>query len=305
MISLRREEDPRVVLRDAYGLSTPVSNAIARHLEEHTIDTFQVPEANRILIEQIIGTGHPAYLITTCRGRAFNTALGYFMAGIAETSGVSVIELSFDENGLLIRTAQEVDPGQLYEAFRSNNHIEVIERYIINTQIFAKRFREVAGRSMIIPKRVGAEEISPQQFQQKAEALLTRHRTMENSLLMREAKNEVLFGDIDVFGLNQFLESCIEGDARIVHTKVTIPSRLGMSLYMSAFEDLMSMKTRAFLVKDIDPEVLRRLMGTRSLATEMTKEQLDKYYSDKAPVPHNPETPVSYTHLTLPTKRIV
>ena len=139
------------------------------------------------------------------------------MAGIAESSGVSVIELSFDENGLLIRTAQEVDPGQLYEAFRSNNHIEVIERYIINTQIFAKRFREVAGRSMIIPKRVGAEEISPQQFQQKAEALLTRHRTMENSLLMREAKNEVLFGDIDVFGLNQFLESCIEGDARIVH----------------------------------------------------------------------------------------
>ena len=143
---------------------------------------------------------------------------------------------------------------------------------------------------MIIPKRVGSEEISPQQFQQKAEALLTRHRTMEGSLLMREAKNEVLFGDIDVFGLNQFLESCIEGDARIVHTKVTIPSRLGMSLYMSAFEDLMSMKTRAFLVKDIDPEVLRRLMGTRSLATEMTSEQLHKYYSDKAPVPTSPES---------------
>ena len=52
----------------------------------------------------------------------------------------------------------------------------------------------------------------------------------------------------------------------------------------------MSMKTRAFLVKDIDPEVLRRLMGTRSLATEMTAEQLNKYYSDKAPVPHSPET---------------
>ena len=51
-----KEQDPRVVLRDAYGLSTSVSNAIARHLEEHTIDTFQVPEPNRILIEQIIGT---------------------------------------------------------------------------------------------------------------------------------------------------------------------------------------------------------------------------------------------------------
>ena len=151
------------------------------------------------------------------------------------------------------------------------------DRYILNTQIFAKRFREVAGRSMIIPKRVGSEEISPQQFQQKADALLNRHRTMENSLLMREAKNEILFGDIDIISLNQFLQSCIEGDARIVHTKVTVPSRLGMSLFMSAFEDLMSMKTRAFLVKDIDPEVLRRLLGTRSLATELSTEQLVRY----------------------------
>ena len=57
---------------------------------------------------------------------------------------------------------------------------------------------------------------------------------------------------------------------------------------MSAFEDLMAMKTRAYLVKDIDPAILqRRLLGTRSLATELTAEQLDKFYLDKAPIPTN------------------
>ena len=76
------------------------------------------------------------------------------MAGLAESNNISVIELSFDENGLLIRTSEEVDPGQMYQAFRNNDHIEVIERYIVNTQIFAKRFREVSGCSMIIPKRI-------------------------------------------------------------------------------------------------------------------------------------------------------
>ena len=74
---------------------------------------------------------------------------------------------------------------------------------------------------------------------------------------MREAKNEILYGDIDVKGLNQFLQACIDGEARIVHSRVSVPSRLGMSLYMSAFEDLMAMKTRAFLVKDIDSAVWR------------------------------------------------
>jgi ATP-dependent Lhr-like helicase len=268
-------------------LSEGVSNTIARHLEEHTLDSFQVPDPNRLIVEQIVSGGMPTYLITSCRGRGFNTALGYFMAGLAEQDGIAVLELSFDENGLLIKTSQEVDPGKMYESFQSNNHLEVIERYIVNTQIFAKRFREVAGRSLIIPKRIGAEEVSPQQFQQKADALLQRHRSIEDSLLIKEAKAEIMFGDIDIKSLNEFLEASKESEARIVHTKVPIPSRLGMSLYMSTFEDLLSMKTRAFLVKDIDPEILRRLLGNRSLATELTDDQLKDYYSNKVPNPSN------------------
>ena len=186
--SLRRKNDPRVILRDVYGLGEGVANTIARHLEEHTLDSFQVPDPNRLIVEQIVSGGmRRTYLITSCRGRGFNTALGYFMAGLAEQDGIAVLELSFDENGLLIKTSQEVDPGKMYELFRSNDHMEVIERYIVNTQIFAKRFREIAGRSLIIPKRIGADEVSPQQFQQRADALLQRDRSIEDSLLIREA----------------------------------------------------------------------------------------------------------------------
>ncbi|MEC7600746.1 MAG: DEAD/DEAH box helicase, partial [Candidatus Thermoplasmatota archaeon] len=193
-VALRREVDPRTVLTEAYSIGRDSAEIIARHLEEHVLTTFQVPDKDRILVEQIIGGPHPTYLITTCRGRGFNTALGYFMAGLAEQASIPVIEMSFDENGLLLKTAQDVDPGAMYEAFSADNHMDVIERYIIGTQIFAKRFREVAGRSLIIPKRIGAEEISPQQFQQRADALLNRHRTMEGSILIREAKNEILYG---------------------------------------------------------------------------------------------------------------
>ena len=285
--TLRRQGDPRILLQEAYGLSTGVSNTIARHLEEHTLDTFQVPDHHRIMVEQIISGGMPTYMITSCRGRGFNTALGYFIAGLAEQKGIAVLELSFDENGLLIKTSQEINPSEMYDSFRNNDHIEVIERYIVNTQIFAKRFREVAGRSLIIPKRIGAEEVSPQQLQQRADTLLKKHRSLENSLLMKEAKSEIMFGDIDIKSLADFLSASKDSDIRIVHTKVPIPSKLGMSLYMSTFEDLLSMKTRAFLVKDIDPEILRRLLGTRSLATELTEEQLNQYYLSKVPKPKN------------------
>ena len=123
IVALRREQDPRMLLWEVYGLSNEVANAIARHLEEHSIDSFQVPDSRRILVEQVISGAFPTYMITTCRGRGFNTALGYFMAGLAESNNVAVIEMSFDENGLLLKTSQEVDPGEMYRAFRENNHL--------------------------------------------------------------------------------------------------------------------------------------------------------------------------------------
>ncbi len=289
IVCLRRDEDPKDVLTKAYGLSEQVSTAIARYLREHIIDTFQVPDPNRLLVEQIIG-GVPTYLITTCRGRAFNQALGYFMAGLAQSQDIHVIELSFDENGILFKTSHEVDPGDMYELFQTQSHIETIERYIITTQLFTKRFREVAGRSMIIPRRIGADEVSPQQFQQKAEALLTKHRTMEDSLLIREAKNEIFWQDIDIKGLEQFLIRSKSEDVRLVHTKVSIPSKIGMSLFMSAFEDLLSMRTRAYLINDMDPKILMRLLGRRSLATDLEGDQLDNYYLDKVPIPDGPSS---------------
>ena len=101
---------------------------------------------------------------------------------------------------------------------------------------------------------------------------------------MREARNEVLTSDIDVRSLEAFLERMQDGTMRICEARMVLPSKLGMSLYASAFEDLLSMRTRAYLIKDIDPEILRRLLGQRSLAAQLTKEDLASHYADKVPI---------------------
>ena len=182
IVALRKEMDPRMILCDAYGLSNIVANSIARHLEEHSIDSFQVPDPDRILVEQIISSGHPTYMITTCRGRGFNTALGYFLAGLAESNGISVIEMSFDENGLLLHCFARDRPGTCMTRLR----VIIIEvmSVVINTGVPSKRFKEVAGRSLIIPMRIGAE-ISPQVLRQRPR-MAQQTSNNPDSLLMRE-----------------------------------------------------------------------------------------------------------------------
>ena len=283
--TIRRGRDPRLLLSGAYGLSKPVTESLARFLEEHTIESIQVPSPDKILIEQIMNSPIPTYIITTCRGRAFNMAMGYFMAGLCDLNNVTVVEMSFDENSFLFKTGQEIDTKEIYPMFKNNQRDAVLQRYLLDSQLFAKRFREVSGRSLIVPRRIGAEEVTPKQFQQKSEKVFREHRQHADSLLIREAQNEIFHTDLDMEELERFVNRMEDEGVRIVHSRVTLPSVLGMNLYMAAFEDLLSMRTRAYLVKDIDPEILRRLLGGRSRATDLDDNALDEYFQGKASVP--------------------
>ena len=282
---IRNGFDSRKMLREVYGLSYPVSIAISTHLEQHAYDCLEAPSNDGILVEKV-DAPYPTYVITTCRGRGFNVALGYYLAGLSEEEENHVHELSFDENCLLIKLTNEFDFGGLHE-YPADNFQNVLEKYVMNTELFSKRFREVSGRSMIIPRRIGSDEITPQQFQQKADALLAKHRGESSSLLMKEAMNEIFEQDIDTWGLSGFLARLEAGSMEISMIRTKLPSQLGMGLYKSAFEDLLSMGTRAYLIKDIDPEVLRKLLGRRALATDLDIEEIKKFFEEKVPTPSN------------------
>ena len=278
--------DNRIFFRDALGLNKPVVNAISQFLDEHGATTFQVPSSDRILVEQV-ESPLPTYVITTCRGRAFNLALGYLFAGIAAKDDIIIHELSFDENGFMIKLSHEVEISIIPEIFKNDNSEEILQRYLIDSQLFAKRFREISSRSMLNPRRIGADEVSPKQFLQKADQILHKHRQMDDSVLVREAMNEILSSDLDMDQLRDFISRMDSEDVRIVHRRVKMPSPLGMTLFMSSFEDLLSLRTRAYLIKDVDPEILRRLLGARSLATDLDKSRLDEYYQSKVAVPND------------------
>ena len=83
---------------------------------------------------------------------------------------------------------------------------------------------------MLNPRRIGAEEVSPKQFQQKAEQIMNRHRTMEDSVIVREAMNEILTTDLDMDQLRLFIGRMDTEDVRIVHRRVKnpVPSRFDL-----------------------------------------------------------------------------
>ena len=231
-------------LQEHYGLGKLVSGALAQFLDEHAASTFQVPARRTILIEEIQGP-LPTYVVTTCRGRGFNLALGYMFAGMADREGIIVHEVSFDENGFMIKLSHDLEVSAIPELFSSDTADEILRKYLLDTQLFAKRFREVSSRSMLNPRRIGADEISPKQFQQRAEQILTDHKQASDSVLIREAMREITRHDLELDELRDLMTGRGKDFLNIVHRKVKIPSPLGLTLFMSAFEDLLSLRTRA------------------------------------------------------------
>ncbi len=287
--SIAAGEDPLPRLRGRLGLSAPVANAIIRHLGSHAVESLHWPGKERIIIEQVVGGGTPTYLILTGRGRSFNLAFGHFLGGLCHRHEIGLLEISTDENGIMLRLTDEFEVSLIPEVVSGADWIEVFENAIQRTELFKRRFSEVCGRSLVVPRRIGADEVSPQKYQRDVESLYEKHRQEPESVLIREALNEIFQLNIDRHGLEEFLDSLRDGDVELVHIRTRVPSPLAMALFSSAFEDLLAMRTRAYLIKDIDPDVLRRLLGDRSLSTEWDAEQLEEHYRSKSPVPKDAE----------------
>ena len=69
---------------------------------------------------------------------------------------------------------------------------------------------------------------------------------------------------------------CVKGDARIFTTSHSPISLRHVLVHVCIWRPH-GYENTCLLVKDIDPAVLQRLLGTRSLATELTSEQLTKF----------------------------
>ena len=136
---------------------------------------------------------------------------------MASRDNITIHELSFDENGFMAKLSHEIEVSSIPEVFRGSGSEDTLHKYLIESQLFAKRFREVSSRSMLNPRRVGADEVSPKQFQQKAEQIMNRHRKMEDSVIVREAMNEILTTDLDMDQLRSFISRMDEENVSIVH----------------------------------------------------------------------------------------
>ena len=261
MIEAFRDDigDWRVVLHSPYGakVHSPLALVLARNLRDHLGIDPQVMHADDGIVIRLPDYVHALDPVVDPAGdpagdlRSSGSAFGGPLGGTSEGEHVLaqvVDSLDIDTVGLEQTVQDEVSGSAL----------------------FAARFRECAGRSLLLPRRRPDRRSPLWQQRQRANALLQVAADYPDFPIVLETMRECLHDVYDLPGLISLLERIQSNDVTMTTVTTDHPSPFARSLlfgYVATFmyEGDAPLAERRAQALSIDTELLADLLGTSEL----------------------------------------
>ena len=153
----------------------------------------------------------------------------------------------------------------------------LLEEHLADTALFGARFREAAGRALMLPRRRPGSRTPLWQQRRKAADLLRVARQFPSFPLVLEVYREILSDDFDLAGLEQLLTNIRSRRIRLAEVDTNSPSPFASSLlfaFVAAFlyESDTPMAERKAAALSVDRDLLRSLLGEGELSELISAE---------------------------------
>ena len=155
----------------------------------------------------------------------------------------------------------------------------LVEEHLADTALFAARFREAAGRALLLPRRRPGARTPLWLQRRRASDLLGVARQYGSFPIILEVYREVLADDFDLSSLEQTLTDIRARKTRVVEVETKGPSPFASSLlfaFVAAFlyESDTPIAERRATALTLDRDLLRSLLGEGELAALISPEVL-------------------------------
>mgnify|MGYP001610628715 CR=1 FL=1 len=219
-----------------------------------------IPTNTRIIVENY-NDGRFNYAIFHCLfGRRVNDCLSRAIAfAIARTEHRDV-DIGINDNGFVIISEKRVRVMQAFKLLKSKELRKVMELAIEYTEIFKRRFRHCATRSLMIlrtykghTKRVGRQQVS-------AGILLNAVKRLNKDFaILKEARREVLEDLMDIDNAVLVLEGIEKGNILIEELQTNIPSPFAFNLVTQGITDVMRIEDKVEFIRRMHNNVLAKI----------------------------------------------
>ena len=214
-----RRDDPAVVgwLVESYCLDAASAAALVGMITRQVRQAGAVPDDRTVLIEVFTDpAGETGLAVLTPFGHRLHHALKLVLgARLRERLGIEVASLH-DDDGILFRLPGTDDPPMdVFAGVTSDFAIDVIRRDLAESALFGLRFRQNAGRALLMP-RPDPGKRTPLWLQRlRSKDLLQAVRRFSDFPIVVETYRECLDEDLDLPRLRTFLDAVESGTIRL------------------------------------------------------------------------------------------
>lgn len=268
-----RLSDPSGPLMADYNLDELAATNLAAYLAEEKEATGLLPTDQTLVLERFrdeIGDWRVA-LLSPLGARIhapWAMALTQKLRGRFGTD----VDVIWADDGIAFRfpDSDEV-PGLAELTLEPEEVRELLEDHLADTALFGARFREAAGRALLLPRRRPGSRTPLWQQRRRAADLLSVARQFGSFPIMLETYREILTQDFDLPALTEVLSDLRARKLRMVEVETTHPSPFASSLlfaFVAAFlyEADTPLAERRAAALTLDRNLLASLLGEGELA---------------------------------------
>lgn len=267
----------------------PVPAALTRLVTEHDLDpgaaenllrfladqaeaTGQVPDDSNIVIERTRDElGDWRVCVLSPFGSRIHIPWAMAVAARIRAAGGPEVETLWGDDGFVLRFPDTAEPPDSdWILVESAEAMQLVMRELGSTALFAGRFREAAGRALLLPRRRAAQRSPLWQLRKRAYDLLSVAARYPSFPLLLEAYRECLRDVFDMPALIETLRAIEQRRIRMHVIETRKPSPFAASLLFSyvanfVYEGDAPLAERRAQALTIDQDQLRELLGEADL----------------------------------------
>ncbi len=238
-------------LEKEYFMSPEAAGALAAFLLHQAEATgCSLPHRHHLVIEEIRGIpgreGLSQVILHTLWGGMVNRPYAMALAAVwSERYGHAPVVIS-DNDCVLIQVPAGFDMSEITQLVRPENFEELMRVKLERTGLFGARFRENAGRALLLPLAGFNRRLPLWINRLRSKKLLDAVMRFTDFPIMLETWRTCLRDDFDIDRLRELLEELRDGEIRVTRTVTRAPSPFAAGI---AFRE-----TSAFLYADDTPD---------------------------------------------------
>jgi ATP-dependent Lhr-like helicase len=288
------EADARARLCAEHGLVEEAANTLVRGLREQRAKAGGVIADDRTVV---IERGRDELMdwricVISPIGGAVLQPLALAMSGKARALLDLELELSVHNDGIVLRFPEDDDVPDVAALIPTADEVEaLVLEGLSHSPVFAARFREAAGRALLLPRGQIGKRAALWKTRQRARDLLDAVRLVADFPITLEAAREVMHDVFDVPGLREVLTELEQGRRRVVTVDVETPTPMAAALLSGAvrsalYDGDVPLAERRAQALSIDITQLKALLGEgalRELLDEDVIDEVDRTLQRRAP----------------------